>query len=167
MLTDRRTRVSISGLMLIIAFVGAGLATIRIATEVLQGYSWCFTVGALLFAALRSRFDREERRDWWFGFLVFGTAALLLGCATGRLEGPLTWTNSMILSRMRSRGDFVATAQGSRDSVDLIYYEWAKHASVILIHVESLLVGVLGGFLAEWMGRKSRDRNVLGNPNSG
>lgn len=71
-------RVSIAGLLWLVAVSGLWLASLRYVSVVWTSLSATMTLAALLAAVLGAVVDRGERRAFWMGFALFGWVYLIL-----------------------------------------------------------------------------------------
>src|SRR4051794_34921237 len=65
-------RLSLSGLMVLVVFIGVGIAALRDASEPWAGIVLLLTLGLLGVSILGVVYRREARRAWWVGFALFG-----------------------------------------------------------------------------------------------
>src|SRR4051812_18055312 len=72
------SRLSISGMMGVVAFIALGVLALREGTEVWAGAVFTVTVLLLLGAVLHAVHGRGLRRATWIGFALFGWTYLLL-----------------------------------------------------------------------------------------
>lgn len=86
----RRFRVSISGLLGLVAVAAVGFAAIRIATPAWAGALYSLTFFLLVASLLGIGFGRGPRRVFWIGFALLGWSYILLHYVpwNGRYLGP-------------------------------------------------------------------------------
>jgi len=73
-----RFRISLAGLMGLIAIAGVGIAALRFASETWAGVMLVVTLAFLGVAVLGVIYRREATRAWWLGFALFGGGYLVL-----------------------------------------------------------------------------------------
>src|SRR4051794_36572493 len=72
------TRLSLSGLMVVIAILAAEFAAMRSGSQLWFSTIYSITLLVLLVATLAARFRRGGARAFWFGFALFGWAYFLM-----------------------------------------------------------------------------------------
>ena len=74
----RRPRITIAGLLGIVAFVAVAFAALRVPTDGWDGGVFGVTPTVLLISVLLAAHRTERRRAFWIGFALFGWAYLLV-----------------------------------------------------------------------------------------
>ena len=74
----KRPRFTIAGLLVLILFLGVGLAALRGATDEWDSGVFGVTLALLLVSVLLAAHRTGDRRAYWLGFALFGGAYLLL-----------------------------------------------------------------------------------------
>jgi hypothetical protein len=72
-----RLRFSIASLLGLVLFLAVGLAALREATDLCDSAVFTTTLGLLLVSVLLAVHRTQRRRAFWFGFALFGWAALV------------------------------------------------------------------------------------------
>jgi hypothetical protein len=83
-------RISIAGVLGVVAVFAVGLAALIQATNVWLGAMFALTIG-LLMASVLATFLRGWRSGVWLGFALFGWGYLLVGNVTGLNLGSHAW----------------------------------------------------------------------------
>jgi hypothetical protein len=85
----RKIRISIAGLMGVVAVAALGSAGLRYSSEAWAGLVLLVTCGALLLGVVGALCREPHERAWWLGFALFGAGYLALAHATAFSPRPL------------------------------------------------------------------------------
>ncbi len=156
----RESRLSIAGLMVVVAVVGAGLAPLASLSDAWLVALMYVEFGVVVAATFLARFGSAKGSGWWFGFATFGWGRLLISVPGlwYAVNKPVAVQGVDVADLTGSFGEYVAILMAESIPAGQL----TRHITMVIAVVGfwfTMISAVAGGFLGRALDRRRLARS--------